>query len=168
MHLTGKIAAVGLAVTAACGLAVGSASASTNAQSPLALSARLMTLNKPGDGLDPAAAGCANDAVQSAGSAVQTSFGLLELRWSPSCKTNWGRFLPSRSGFSFTVSVYRLEDSQWCGDQTGNGCNSQSWDAPIVVYSNQLYGCNYNMKARVVIHDGTHYYTYQTPYIGGC
>ncbi|OXM61189.1 DUF2690 domain-containing protein [Amycolatopsis vastitatis] len=137
--------------------------------SPASSSATTMSLNQPGDGLDPAAAGCSGSAVTADGATVRTPYGTLELRWSETCLTNWGRFLPSRSGFRFAVWVHRQEDNQSCGDHSGNGCASQLWDAPTVAYSNQLYECNYHMQAEVTIFDGANpALWYVTPYIGGC
>lgn len=51
-------------------------------------------------GQDPAATGCAADAVTF--SAVDAYNGRLELRWSPTCKTEWGRYTQYPSG-SFTT-----------------------------------------------------------------
>lgn len=41
-------------------------------------------------GKDPMATGCANDAY-TVTSVVQPGAGALEVRWSPTCKTNWAR-----------------------------------------------------------------------------
>jgi hypothetical protein len=49
------------------------------------------------DGLDPAATTCANDAytIQSTEAVVESgNWGHLELRYSPSCHSNWVRFTP--------------------------------------------------------------------------
>lgn len=42
-------------------------------------------------GLDPQSSGCAADAKTVASSYDSSTNSLLELRWSPTCKTNWAR-----------------------------------------------------------------------------
>jgi hypothetical protein len=44
------------------------------------------------DGKDPKDGGCAGDAYTVPGFTRTHSWGTIELRWSPSCQTNWTRF----------------------------------------------------------------------------
>ena len=53
-------------------------------------------------GLDPNAAGCGGDAYTAA--SAQTSQGLVELRYSPSCNANWARISSSSPGTWFEVA----------------------------------------------------------------
>jgi hypothetical protein len=189
MRIKIKFVAVGVAAIAASTLAIGSASASaygtraaeralgsaslptpvatphmkTPSASPLI---KPMTLNQPYDGTDPAATGCANTASNA--SVTQTPFGTLILRWSSGCKTNWGKFTPNGSADLTSVWVYRQADNQYCGDQSGNGCNAAWWTAPAAPYSNQLYGCNYSTRAEVEVWDNGNPQYFYTNYVGGC
>ena len=116
------------------------------------------------DGQDPNADGCANGA-QVVYSAV-TSYGTLQLRWSPTCKTNWGRLITSRNVGPVRVRVIREAPFAICGDQPGNGCGDYWYNSPITIYSNQLYGCNYKIYAEADIYNSN--YVFTTPDAGGC
>ncbi len=143
--------------TVLAAVALGAASL---AMFPAAASAQL---NKPYDGTDPVATGCDRTATTVASTPVDG--GTLELRWSSSCRTNWGRFTGGNVGY-VAVWVYRQADNQWCGDQSGNGCGGQWWLNGA--YSNQLYGCNYWTRAAVEIwNNGSPIWRY-TKYVGGC
>jgi len=53
------------------------------------------------DGVDPEASGCAADAYTVASATGQA--GTVDLRYSPSCKTNWGRLLKPNMNISVFV-----------------------------------------------------------------
>jgi len=131
--------------------------------------ARVPALSLPYDGTDPISTGCANSATTAASVKVYNPaggayLGLLELRWSTSCKTNWGKFTGNGNIGNVSVWVYRQADNKWCGDQSGTGCNAVWW--PSSAYSNQLYGCNYATLAQVEIQNGGIYA--DTKLAGGC
>jgi hypothetical protein len=136
---------------------------------PLVSAAAASASTLPHDGTDPIATGCANTAITVATASVTLtngSRGTLSLRWSTACKTNWAQFSGGSGVGSVSVWVYRQADSKWCGDQSGNGCNSQWW--PNSAYSNQLYGCNYNTFAEVELANNGHPFWVRTAYVGGC
>lgn len=126
-------------------------------------------LTLPYDGTDPAATGCANSAVTVNSTPVNhggVNFGTLQLKWSTSCKTNWGKFTGNGGIGNVSVWVYRQADNKWCGDQSGTGCNAAWW--PSSAYSNQLYGCNYQTLAQVEIWNNGSPFWVDTPLEGGC
>ena len=59
-------------------------------------------------GKDPQAMGCANDAVTTV--SKNLSMGSLQIRWSPSCKTNWARMVIYPTGNKcFTYGTLRAK-----------------------------------------------------------
>jgi Protein of unknown function (DUF2690) len=61
------------------------------------------------DGLDPQSTGCSYDAVTVpvSGGTVSFSTGTIELRYSPTCGTNWGRVISSVGNVQLTVFIRR-------------------------------------------------------------
>ena len=61
------------------------------------------------NGLDPVTTGCARDAVsvKTTGGTVSFRTGTIELRYSPTCGTNWGRVLSTVGNTQLTVSIRR-------------------------------------------------------------
>ncbi len=61
------------------------------------------------NGLDPISTGCALDAitVSITGGAVSFRTGTIQLRYSPTCGTNWGRVFSSVGNTQMTVSIRR-------------------------------------------------------------
>jgi len=57
--------------------------------SPASASAHVSCYGDYCSGKDPMATGCANDAITTA--SADLGWGELDLRWSPTCKTNWAR-----------------------------------------------------------------------------
>ena len=175
-HISIRLMALGAALVAFALSASLASASSTVAASPHA-AAGSAALNLPYDGTDPIATGCANSAETVASKEVVLDgqdVGDLQLRWSTTCKTNWGRFIDNSSGRWVDVYVYRQADNQWCGDQPGKGCNPGWWNASSV-YSNQLYGCGYRTLAEVFVYDGPGdpldggpSVVYATPLVGGC
>ena len=75
------------------------------------------------NGLDPISTGCARDAitVTATGGVVSFSTGTIQLRYSPTCGTNWGRVLSSVGTTLLTVSIRRNNDGLYyfaVGSQT--------------------------------------------------
>ena len=168
LRRSARRAAISATITVAAGLFLalpaGPAGASTSVPSPhpahAATGARVLALNLPYDGTDPIQTGCANSATTPKSVKVYNPsggayIGLLQLRWSTSCKTNWGKFTGNGNIGGVSVWVDRQADNQYCGDQSGNGCASPWW--PNSAYSNQLYGCNYSTRAEVEIQNGGYY-----------
>jgi len=60
------------------------------------------------DRKDPVAGGCAADAYTVPGFTRTHSWGTIELRWSPSCQTNWTRFTAGYSAV-WDISVERQQ-----------------------------------------------------------
>jgi len=124
------------------------------------------SLNLPYDGTDPSTTGCANGAQVA--THITKSYGTLELRWSPTCKTNWGRFVGTSNIGIVAVWVIREADGKTCGDQAGTGCNGAWYNTPNTIYSNQLYGCNYRTYAQLEIYNNGNQIYVDTPDAGGC
>jgi hypothetical protein len=130
-------------------------------------------LNLPYDGTDPGADGCANSTTTPASISVTNggiNYGTLQLKWSNTCKTNWGRFIPSSTPiYEAAVWVIREADNMTCGDPPGNGCSTYGWFSPPTIYSNQLYGCNYVTYAQVEVFptEESHFWI-NTSAKGGC
>lgn len=111
-------------------------------------------------GQDPQASGCANDAYTVASRPFANTGGVLELRWSPTCKTNWARLSTtwvnptpnalyvvqggtgytqrgarySGSGFSWTAMIYspvRCVTAVWLGAPYGDGSSGGSSTACV-------------------------------------
>jgi hypothetical protein len=61
------------------------------------------------NGLDPVATGCDLDAitVPVSGGVVSFRTGTIQLRYSPTCGTNWGRVISSVGNVQLTVSIRR-------------------------------------------------------------
>lgn len=61
------------------------------------------------NGLDPVSTGCARDAitVTTTGGTVSFRTGTIQLRYSPTCGTNWGRVFSSVGNTQLTVSIRR-------------------------------------------------------------
>lgn len=98
---------------------------------------------------DPADTGCSSGAVDANSIWINDDSGqhlaLLKLRWSPTCKTNWGSIAKSTgSGFSVGVSVVRPSDGARTAWSGGNGSQ---------YYSDQLYGDNITICATGYIYD---------------
>lgn len=99
-------------------------------------------------GQDPAATGCSAGSVTVSATNVYMNYwlsqghyvGYLELRWSPTCKTNWARFTP-QAGFSYRVEAIQPE--------TGY---TQSWNAGPwqTAWTSQIYSPVKCVYARVV------------------
>ncbi|MFD2416796.1 DUF2690 domain-containing protein [Amycolatopsis pigmentata] len=60
------------------------------------------------DSQDPVAGGCSADASTVPGFTRSYSWGTIELRWSPSCQTNWTRFTAGYSAV-WDISVERQQ-----------------------------------------------------------
>lgn len=59
-------------------------------------------------GQDPAATGCEADAVTIAAVQLDDGAGRVDLRWSPTCKTNWARWQQYPTGWCFNCAPLEL------------------------------------------------------------
>lgn len=66
-------------------------------------------------GQDPAATGCAADAITVFSIETDTGGGKLDLRWSPTCKTNWARWQQYPTGWCLNCSPLALQAVQDTG-----------------------------------------------------
>src|SRR4051812_45566343 len=61
-------------------------------------------------GQDPQATGCANDAYTFASVRIPGTYSYVDLRWSPSCKTEWAR-VPSSWGVNAPSQLQAVQQS---------------------------------------------------------
>ena len=111
--------------------------AGTNLVRPPAASAAVTCYGDYCSGQDPMATHCSDDGRTVAATDVyyrpfvsQTAryAGYLELRWSPTCKTNWARFTP-QAGFNYRLQAVQPETGY---TQTQNANSWQSaWTSQI-------------------------------------
>lgn len=96
---------------------------------------------------DPQSTGCSSDARTVSYTDVYHSrsyVGFLELRWSPSCKTNWARFTP-QSGLNYKVRAVQPE--------TGYAVDWRQYSPWQTGWSNQIYSPTKCVYAEVVAWD---------------
>lgn len=95
------------------------------------------------DNTDPAVMGCSTNANNTATAYINNGAGqhlaLVELRWSLTCRTNWGRITRQGNGNYVSISVYRA--SPYYNTPAFGGYASS-------YYGNQVYG--YQMTACAV------------------
>jgi hypothetical protein len=101
------------------------------------------------DYTDPKDTGCATGAVDANSIWINNSSGqhlaLLKVRWSPTCKTNWGS-IAKATGSGFNVGVSAARPSDGAHTTFSGGTGSQ-------YYSDQLYGYNMTVCAVGYIYD---------------
>ncbi|MET1138388.1 DUF2690 domain-containing protein, partial [Bacillus subtilis] len=78
------------------------------------------------DGANPVSTGCSVDAVVKASKRLSDGKGTIELRYSPSCKTAWGRIVMdsvAKYSWEANATVQRNQDTKTlsCQDKGGNG-----------------------------------------------
>jgi hypothetical protein len=92
-------------------------------------------------GQDPMATGCANDAVTF--SYATFAGGRLDLRWSPTCKTEWARLQIYPGGFAYVLSAVQdtgyTQSKQWAAGTPGPG----------TYWTNMIYSPVHKVQARV-------------------
>lgn len=108
----------------------------------------------PLDGTDPNATGCASGA-STIGSYYATdglghNVGLMEVRYSPSCGTNWVRFTNYVGGYA----TKHVAIAPSAGYEPGAVVNTTDPGA-VVSYSNQIYAPTSCIDAQVIVHDTT-------------
>jgi hypothetical protein len=88
------------------------------------------------DRVDPIAGGCSGDAYSVPGFVRSNSWGTVELRWSPSCQTNWTRFTAGYSSV-WDISVERQATSSQTHLRVGDvvNVNGGSWWYTNMVYA---------------------------------
>ncbi|QOC93148.1 DUF2690 domain-containing protein [Micromonospora craniellae] len=106
------------------------------------------------DGTDPADTGCSSGAQNATANPAyimqgSTTLAVVELRWSPSCKTNWGR-ISNRVSPHNRVEVYVYRSNPYATTSSYGGTGTQ-------YYGDQLYGQNMTVCAvgKVVTASGT-------------
>jgi hypothetical protein len=90
-------------------------------------------------GRDPQATGCANDAYTVAHARIPGTYTNIELRWSPSCKTEWAR-VPASWGKSYPSNLRAVQPStgySQIGVVASNG--TYSWTRQIYSPSRCVY-----------------------------
>ncbi|MFI6762831.1 DUF2690 domain-containing protein [Micromonospora sp. NPDC050417] len=88
-------------------------------------------------GQDPQAAGCGTDAYTVASARIPGTFSsYVELRWSPSCKTNWAR-VPASWGQSYPWQL-RAYQCATGYHQTGVSDSSSDYSWTRMIYSPTL------------------------------
>ncbi|MEV4254097.1 DUF2690 domain-containing protein [Spirillospora sp. NPDC049652] len=116
---------------------LGLAAVATAASGMLAVtpSAQAATCSGNGcNGTDPVSTGCSNNST-----APLQGNGLgghLELRWGPTCSTNWARFTPG-NGDVYEIWVTRRSDGAWAG--YGMYVTYKFSGAGVPNYSDQIY-----------------------------
>ncbi|GAA0930033.1 hypothetical protein Vau01_046540 [Virgisporangium aurantiacum] len=87
-------------------------------------------------GQDPEAAGCSADASPVAAARIPGTYSYVELRWSPSCKTNWAR-VPAAWG---TAYPWQLRATQCATgyQQSGVVGNNANYAWTRMIYSPTL------------------------------
>ena len=87
-------------------------------------------------GQDPAATGCDRDAVTVASLPIDTGAGQLDLRWSPTCQTNWARWQQYPTGWCLNCTPLALlavqdtgyqQELDWFDNGTSPTDGSTSW-----------------------------------------
>jgi hypothetical protein len=91
------------------------------------------------NGLDPIATGCASDAiiVTVTGGTTTFSTGTIQLRYSPTCGTNWGRVISSVGNAQLTVSIRRNDGLFYF--TVGNG--TRLWSPMVFARTTKAKAC---------------------------
>jgi len=84
-------------------------------------------------GQDPQAAGCSSDAYTVVSARIPGTYTYIELRWSPSCKTNWAR-VPASWGTSYPSSLEAVQCSTGY-TQRGVVASSSDYSWTRMIYS---------------------------------
>jgi hypothetical protein len=87
-------------------------------------------------GRDPQAMGCAADAVTTAHARIPGTYSYLELRWSPSCKTNWAR-VPASWGTHYPWALKAVQRPTNY-TQAGVVASSADYSWTRMIYSPQM------------------------------
>jgi len=87
-------------------------------------------------GQDPEAAGCSADAYTVVSARIPGTYTYIELRWSPSCKTNWAR-VPASWGTSYPSSLRAYQCSTGY-NQRGVVASSSDYSWTRMIYSPAL------------------------------
>lgn len=106
---------------------------------------------------------CADDAITVLSANINTTtstVGKVELRWSPTCQTNWARVTSYIGTIGLIGMVQRdngPDGSYLCYDNPHPGlCNSSSpWINATVLFTQQVYAPNNNASASGIIVQGS-------------
>ncbi|MET8280579.1 DUF2690 domain-containing protein [Micromonospora sp. NPDC005174] len=87
-------------------------------------------------GQDPEASGCSADATTTASARIWGTYSYIELRWSPTCKTNWAR-VPASWGTSYPSQVQAFQCATGY-NQSGVSASNASYSWSRMIYSPKL------------------------------
>jgi hypothetical protein len=90
-------------------------------------------------GVDPEASGCSADAYTVASARIAGTYAYVELRWSPTCKTNWARTTWHNE---FTSSALRAVQCATGYTQGYSSTNGSYW------WSRMIYSPSLGVSAR--------------------
>jgi hypothetical protein len=97
-------------ILAVSGLALTASSASAAPRAAAVSSCKASPSDATCDGMDPQTTGCAADAYTVPGGTAKGPGGTVELRYSPSCKTNWARV--QNAQLNLTLFVIRQDGAE--------------------------------------------------------
>lgn len=86
-------------------------------------------------GRDPESTGCSADAYTTALARIAGTYSYVELRWSPSCKTNWAR-VSWYPGAYYPNNVYVVQSTGYTQRGVSGGNGSYVWSR--MIYSPRL------------------------------
>jgi len=91
------------------------------------------------DGLDPVATGCAVGAITVTVTGGTASFrtGTIQLRYSPTCGTNWGRVMSSVGTAQLTVSIRRADGLFYFA----TGIGTRKWSPMVFARTAKAKAC---------------------------
>ena len=101
-------------------------------------------------GLDPKDSGCAADAYTTV--TKETDVGRLDVRWSPTCKTNWARWVEYDRGWQLSMVPLEMRAVQDTGytQRYSFGVNGGGNDGFSTYYSPMIYSPEHKVKAEMV------------------
>lgn len=136
------------------------APASAASVAPLASACKSSPSDAHRDGVDPNTSGCATDAYTVGWVAYNQylpGLGKIELRYSPSCKTNWARWQYSGADDGNTYQMYVLrKDGKGAWDTcTASGCQAWVTGHTTDFWSPMTYSPVQKAQACVITDDGS-------------
>jgi hypothetical protein len=133
--------AVVLVVSVFVGTAYASVSKTTTGQTTTQHLLPHVTCSGNGcNGLDPEQTGCAADAytVKVSGGTVSFRTGYVELRYSPTCGTNWARVISTVGNVQLTASIRRTNDGLF---YFAVGSGTRLWSPMVYAPNVKAKGC---------------------------
>lgn len=114
--------------------------ANTNGSTAQHLLPRVTCSGNGCNGLDPEQTGCAVGAytVKVSGGTVSFQTGSVELRYSPTCKTNWARVFSTVGNVRLTASIRRTNDGLF---YFAVGSGTRLWSPMVYAPNVKAKGC---------------------------